>query len=125
MRIAVLAVRTLLGLLFLFASISFLFKLLPPPELTGDMKTFNAGMEASGYLLYLVKGVELACGLALVSGRFVPLAALLLAPISVNILCVHMFLEPQGLPVAILVVLGNLFLGYTYRKQYQPLLVAR
>ncbi len=53
-----------------------------------------------------------------------PLAALLLAPISVNILCVHMFLEPQGLPVAVLVVLGNLFLGYAYRQQYAPLFVA-
>lgn len=125
MRIAVIAVRTLMGLLFLFASITYLFKLFPQPELTGDMKTFSAGLEASGYLMYLVKGIELVCGLALVSGRFVALAAVLIAPIAVNILCVHLFLDPQGLPVALFVVLGNLFLAYTYRKQYEPLFVAK
>lgn len=125
MKIAVTAVRILMGLLFLFASITFLFQLFPKPELTGDMKIFNAGLEASGYLVYLVKVIELACGIALVSGRFVPLAAVLLAPITVNILCVHLFLAPEGLPVASFVVLGNLFLAYTYRKTYAPLFAAR
>ena len=125
MKIAVIAVRTLMGLLFLFASITYLLKLFPEPELAGDMKTFNAGLEASGYLMYLVKVIELICGLALVSGRFVALAAVLIAPITVNILCVHLFLAPEGLPVAILVVLGNLFLAYTYRKQYEPLFAAK
>ncbi|MCC7261835.1 MAG: DoxX family membrane protein [Candidatus Latescibacteria bacterium] len=125
MKIAVTAVRMLMGLLFLFASITFLFQLFPKPELTGDMKTFNAGLEASGYLMYLIKVIELVCGIALVSGRFVPLAAVLLAPISVNILCVHLFLAPEGLPVAIFVVLGNLFLAYTYREVYAPLFAAK
>lgn len=36
MKIAVIAVRTLMGLLFLFASITFLLKLFPQPELNGD-----------------------------------------------------------------------------------------
>lgn len=40
-----------MGLLFLFASITYLFKLITPPELTGAMKTFNAGIKASGYLM--------------------------------------------------------------------------
>lgn len=125
MRIAAIVVRTLMGLLFLFASITFLFKLFPQPEVTGDMKTFNAGLEASGYLMYLVKVIELICGIAFVSGRFVTLATVLIAPITVNIFCVHLFLAPEGLPVALLVVLGNLFLAYTYRKNYETLFAAK
>ena len=125
MKIAVIIVRTLMGLLFLFASITYLFRLFPQPELTGNMKLFSAGLEASGYLLYLVKVVELLCGIAFVSGRFVTFATVLIAPIIVNIFCVHALLDPRGLPVAIFLVLGNLFLAYNYRKNYQTLFVAR
>ena len=125
MKIAVIIVRTLMGLLFLFASITYLFRLFPQPELTGSMKLFSAGLEASGYLLYLVKVVELLSGIAFVSGRFVTFATVLIAPIIVNIFCVHALLDPRGLPVAIFLVLGNLFLAYNNWKNYQTLFVAK
>ncbi len=121
MKIAMIIVRTLMGLLFIFASIAFFFKLYPQPELTGNMKIFNEGMEASGYLVVLAKIVELVCGISFLSGRFVTLAAVLIAPIIVNIFCIHAFLDPKGLPVAIFLVLGNLFLAYYHRENYKTL----
>ncbi len=69
MKIAMIIVRTLMGLLFLFASITFLFKLITPPEPTGALKTFSSGLEASRFLMPTVKVIELVCGLAFVSGR--------------------------------------------------------
>ena len=124
MRIAVIIVRTLMGLLFLFASITYLFKLITPPPLTGAMKVFNDGLEAARYLMPVAKAIELICGLAFVTGRFVPLATVLIAPIIVNIFCVHVFLAPEGLPIAIFLVLANAFLAYYHREAYQPLLKA-
>ena len=121
MKIAAIIARTLMGLLFLFASVTYFFKLITPPEPTGAMKTFSAGLEASRYLLPTVKGLELACGLALVTGRFVPLATVLLAPIIVNILLIHAFLAPEGLPLAVFLVLANGFLAYHHRESYRPL----
>ena len=121
MKIAVIVVRTLMGLLFLFSSITYLFKLITPPEPTGAMKVFSAGLQASVYLLPTVKVVELLCGAAFLLGRFVPLAAVLIAPIIVNIVLVHAFLGPEGLPLALLLVLANAFLAYSYRDRYKPL----
>jgi uncharacterized membrane protein YphA (DoxX/SURF4 family) len=121
MKIAVIVVRTLLGLLFLFSSITYLFKLITPPEPTGAMKVFSAGLQASVYLLPTVKIVELLCGTAFLLGRFVPLAAVLIAPIIVNIVLVHAFLGREGLPVALLLVLANGFLAYSNRDRYRPL----
>jgi len=121
MKWAVIIVRSLMGLLFLFASITFLFKLFTPPPLTGAMKTFNDGLMASVYLMPTVKVIELVCGLAFLSGRFVPLATVLIAPILVNILGVHLFLAHEGLPMAILLVLANAFLAYHHRESYKPL----
>lgn len=122
MKIATIIVRTLLGALFLFASISYLFNLMPQPELTGNVKLFMDGMLATGYMMNFIKITELVCGLAFVTGFFAPLAAVVIAPITLNIFLFHMMVEPSGRPVAIFVLLANLFLGYVYGDKYKPIL---
>ena len=125
MKIAMIIVRTLMGLLFLFASIVVLFNLVPKPELTGTVKTFNEGIESVGYFLPLLKITELLCGFAFVIGRYVPLATVVIAPIIVNIFFFHAFVDRTGLPVAIFLVLANIFVAYYYRKSYSGLLTAK
>lgn len=125
MKIAVIVVRSLMGALFIFASVTYLFKLITPPEATGAMKVFNDGLAASGYLMNLVKITELICGLLLISGRFVPLTLIVLSPIIVNIFFVHLYLDPQNLPVAVFLILANSFLAYNHRESFKPLFVAK
>lgn len=122
MKIAIIIVRTLVGLLFLFASIAYWLNVFPQPEFTGNPKTFMDGLAASGYILPVVKFFELLCGLAFVSGRFVALAVVLIFPIAVNILFVHIFILPEGLPIAILLFAGILFLAYANLEKYKPFL---
>lgn len=121
MKIATMIVRVLMGLLFIFASVAFFFELIEPPEMEGDLLLFNQGLAASGYLLPLVKSIELLCGIAFLSGFFVPLATVIIFPVTVNILLVHLFLDPTGLGIAIPLFLGNLFLAYACRKHYRQL----
>ena len=125
MKIAVIIVRVLMGLLFLFASIVVLFKLVPQPEQTGNVKIFMDGVNASGYLLPLIKITELVCGIAFVAGRFVPLATVVIAPVIVNIFFFHTFVDTSGLPVAVFLVLANIFLAYAYWDKFKPLLEAK
>lgn len=125
MKIAIIVVRILLGLMFLFASVAFFFKLAPQPEVAGSMKVFSEGMEASVYLMPVVKVIELLCAIAFLSGRFVPLATVMIFPITVNIVLVHAFLAPEGLPLAIGLLMANLFLAYAYRKNYETLLAVK
>ncbi len=124
MKWTVRIVRSLLGLLLLFASITYLFKLFTPPPVTGAMKVFNDGLEASRYLLPTVKVMELLCGLAFLSGRFVPLAAVVFAPIAINILGVHLFLAPENLVIAGFVVFANGLIAWHHRASYRPLFQA-
>ncbi|MCC9018974.1 MULTISPECIES: DoxX family membrane protein [Flavobacterium] len=121
MKIATIIVRVLIGLLLLFASLSFFFKLAPEPETTGDFKAFNMGLVASTYLLPLAKSIELLCGIAFVTGRYVTLANILILPITVNILFINYFLNPNGLPLAVLLFLANLFLIYRYWDNYKSI----
>jgi uncharacterized membrane protein YphA (DoxX/SURF4 family) len=125
MKIAVLIVRILMGLMFAFASIVVLFKLMPQPEQTGNVKIFMDGLTVTGYMMTAIKVTELICSLAFLSGRFVPLATVVIFPINVNILLFHSFMSPEGLPVAILLMIGNLFLAWYYRDRYKAMLTAK
>jgi putative oxidoreductase len=125
MKIAVIVVRSLMGALFIFASVTYLFKLITPPEQTGVMKVFNDGLNASVYIMPTVKVIELICGILFIAGRFVPLATVIISPIIVNILLVHVFLDPQNLPVAVFLVLANSLLAYHHRESFKPLFVAK
>ncbi len=124
MKIATIIIRTLIGLLLLFASISYFLNLMPEPETTGNFKAFNVGLVASTYIMPLAKTIELLCGLAFVSGRYVTLANILIMPITLNILFINFFLSPDGIPIAILLFLGNLFLIYRYWNNYKSLFTA-
>lgn len=124
MKIATIIIRTLIGLLLLYASIGFFLKLMPEPVTTGDFKAFQVGLIASTYLMPLAKSIELLCGLAFVFGRYVTLANIIILPITLNILFINFFLTPEGIPIALFLFLGNLFLIYKHWKNYKSLFTA-
>ena len=125
MKITITITRILAGLLYLFSAIVLIFKLMPQPELTGNLKVYMEGIMASGYLMPMVKVVEVTCAIAFISGFFVPLATVMIFPININILMVHLFLAPEGLPVAIFLMINNLLLAYYYRDKYKTLFIAK
>lgn len=126
MKIAGVVVRTLIGLLFLFASITYFLNLTPPPEgLTGETKTFFDGIAASKYIMPVSKVFELICGLMFVSGRFVALAVVLIFPIALNIFLINAIHMPSGLAIALPLLVGILFLAYSEREKYAPLFAAK
>lgn len=124
MRIAVIIVRVLMGAMFLFASITFFLHLFPEPKLEGDVKKYMDGI-TSVHMMPIVKVIELICGIAFIAGRYVALAAAMIFPIIINILLFHAYLGPSDILIPILLLLGNLFLFYAYRKNYRGLLAAR
>lgn|SRR5690606_14029943 len=125
MKIPVIIVRVLMGLMFLFASVSYFLQLFPMPELTGDVKTFMEGVMATGYLMTLIKLTEFICGLLFVIGRYVAFATVAIFPITLNIMLYHMSIAPEGTITAVLLIVGNLFLVYAYRKHYTGLFTAK
>jgi len=127
MKIAMIIVRTLMGLLFIFASVVVLFNLMgPPPEFPNEIaRKFNEGMFAPPYFIKLLKITELLCGIAFVTGRYVPLATVVIAPVIINIFMYHAFVDTSGLPVAAFLVAANIFVAYYYRQSYAGLLTAK
>ena len=110
---ATLVVRLLLGLLFFAAGLAGLLNLVPaPPNMPEKLMTFNAGLMATGYFFPFLKLTETVCGLLLLSGFFVPLALVILAPISIHIFLVHAMLEPSGVPLALIIGAMMIYLSF-------------
>ena len=96
---------------FVFGLNGFL-NFLPMPELGGAAGEFFAGLGAAGYFFPVLKAVETVCGALLLIRRFVPLALVLLAPIVVQIFLFHAFLDAAGLPMAIVLIALQAYLGF-------------
>ena len=121
MKVATIAARALLGLIFVvFGSNAFLHFIPMPPlpqNLAGDyVRVFLA----SGYV-YVIGGLQLIAGLLLLLGRFVPLGLTILGAIIVNILVFHILMAPEGFPPAIVVTVLELFLLWRYRDAFAGL----
>ncbi len=117
MKKVTLVLRILLGLVFFGAGVAFFFT--TPPVLEGPMADFMKGMAATGYFMHLLKVTEITCGLLLISGRFVPLALVVLAPIILNIFLVHLMMAPEGLPLAIVLGVVESYLAF-FTPEYSP-----
>jgi uncharacterized membrane protein YphA (DoxX/SURF4 family) len=118
MKYVIVIVRVLLGLMFaVFGSNAFLH-FIPMPEMHGQAGAFMTALASSGYL-YVIAVLQVLGGLCLLLGaRFVPLGLTLLGPVIVNIVLYHLFLDPQGMPVAIVVAALSLFLLWIYRFKF-------
>ena len=110
------------GLLMAFAGRGFI----PMPELPPEPGAFMGALAATGYFLPVLKIVEIVGGLLLLIRRFVPLALVLLAPVIVQIFLFHAFLEPSGLPMGIVLVALEAYLGFgVYRGSFKSVLAAK
>ena len=121
MKIATLIVRILLGLIFFVFGLNGFFHFLPQPSMGEEAAKFMVGLASSGYFFPFLKTLETISGALLLAGIYVPLALIILSPIVVNIFLFHIFLDPNGLPIAIVLVLFMIFLGYTYREYFKSL----
>lgn len=108
-----LAARLLLGFVFFASGVAGLFKLVPTPEnLPEALVTYTKGLEASIYFMPFLKITEIVCGLMLLTGFFVPLALVILAPIVLNIFLVHAFIAPDGVILGVVMCLLMIYLSF-------------
>jgi putative oxidoreductase len=125
MKIVAIVARILLGLPFVIFGANGLYPFIHAPELPpGPAGQFISALSQSHYAIVPFL-VQLIGGILLLVNRFVPLALTLLGPVIVNILCFHAFMDPGGLPRALVVVVLWFILFYVYRKSFAGLFVQK
>jgi uncharacterized membrane protein YphA (DoxX/SURF4 family) len=119
--------RIFLGLVFFVFGLNGFLNFIPPPKGPVNEGAMSLGMALmkSGYLFQLIKGTEVLVGALLLANRFVPLALALIAPVIVNIFAFHAFLDPANMVLPVLLVVVEVYLAWSYRHVFRPMLAAR
>lgn len=117
--------RIVLGLAFLVFGLNGFFRFIPIPPPTKALGDLLAAFAATKFMFPMVKVLEVLCGLLLLLNRFVPLALLVLVPIVVNIVMLHAFLDPSGLPLALVLLVAGCVVAWDRRDVFRPVLCAK
>jgi putative oxidoreductase len=81
-------------------------------------------LKATGYMWEQIGIVIMIAGLALLLGRFVPLALIVLAPISLNILLIHLFNPGAGgIPIGLAIGGLQIAVPWLYWSEFRGLFV--
>lgn len=119
--------RIILGFIYFVYGLNGFLHFLPRPAAPAAANAFFDAMIASGYFLPALKGTQLLFGLTLLSGFYVPLSLVVLAPVTLHIVLFHTFLAPAPadmiLPLGMLVI--HIALGWYHRSSYAELLRAK
>jgi putative oxidoreductase len=120
------APRILLGIIFLLGAIDgfwFVFSgahLIHPPTSDRGL-AFEQALKAVGFFWPFMKLVELTGALCLLTNRAPALGLALLAPIMAVVVLFHAVLNPQGIPMAALLIVCGVLLARAYARRYASL----
>src|SRR3989442_13198631 len=121
MKTATIISRVLLGLIFVTFGLNMFLNFIPlPPLPEGPAREFMTALFIS-HFVYVVGALQVAGGVILLSGRWIPLGLTLLGPVIVNILCFHVLMAPAGLAMGVVGSLLALFLLLHYRGHFAGL----
>lgn len=91
----------------------------PPTSLRGLQ--FEEALKSAGFVWPLMKTVELVGALCLLTNRAPAFGLALLAPVMAVVVLFHGVLNPQGIPLAVLLIVCGVMLLRAYAAQYMHL----
>jgi putative oxidoreductase len=115
--------RVILGLIFLVGAVdgfTFIFTgahLLHFPTSDRGL-ALQGALEATGFFWPLMKTVELIGAVCLLSNRAPAFGLAMLAPVMTVIVLFHVFLNPQGIPLALVLVICGALLLRAFASRY-------
>jgi len=115
------ALRVLLGLFMLIVGINKFLNFIPMAVPEGDFAQLMGVLESSGFLK-LIGVLEILIGIALLFGKWVPLALIFSVAIMFNALVFHLLLDPANAGGAVLGFLLSLALVFAYKPRFLSIL---
>ena len=83
---------------------------------------FLQALGDTGYMSYVTGIIQILIGLMFITRRYVALGAIILMPISFNIVIFHLFLDLKTIIPGLIIFALNVFILYTEHDKYKSLL---
>ena len=97
MKNATMVFRILLGFLYLVFGLDYFLHFIPyQPMHTGAAAALKEGLIGTGYIYPMMKTIQIVGGISLIINRYPAFSAVMLFPISLNVLLFHTILVPSG-----------------------------
>ena len=117
-----LGLSIIFGLFMLNSGINKFTNHMPMPEMSDSALATIIAFGKSGWLMVLVGLAEILGGLLLLLPKSRSLGAIVLFPVILGIFVFHAVQEPSGMVIGVVLLLINLFLIYSYKDKYMPMI---
>ena len=97
--------RIFLGSIFLIFGLNGFLNFIQTPELAPEALAFMMALVKTGYMMPIVKLIEIITGAMMLFNKKEHLALILLAPILFNIISFHIFLDFAGAGMSVLLLI--------------------
>lgn len=113
--------RYILALALIFFGANGFLQFAPAPEFLPRAMEFLGALFVTGYMFPLLNIVFLLVALMLLTNKYVPFALVLLAPITLNVILFHVFLDFSSGTMGFVVALLNIYLMSVHVDAYRPM----
>jgi uncharacterized membrane protein YphA (DoxX/SURF4 family) len=119
-----LVARVILGGAMVVFGLNGFLQFIPMPTPPAPAMDFLSALGRTGYFFPFLKISEIVAGAMVLTGVYLPLGLLILAPILLNIVLFHIFLEPglSGMALPLVLVLAELYLAKENMDVFGPIL---
>ena len=114
-----------LGLLFVIFGLNGFLNFIPMPTPTPEAADFLGALFKTGFIFPVIKSIEVLVGLSLLANRFVTLSLVVITPILTVIGLHNFMLDPNGIPLTLLIIGMFAILVYKNKDNYQQLISAK
>ncbi len=122
MKIIKLILCILFGLIFLNAGLDKLLHYMPVPEMEPEMIKVGEAFMTIKWLMPLIACIEIIGGLLFIFPKTRALGAIVILPVMVGIILQNATFMPEGLAIAGILLLINLWVLYDNREKYKSLI---
>lgn len=116
-------ISLLFGLMFINSGLNKFFNYMPMPKnMPENLIKLMTSFMAIKWLMPLIAVVEIIGGLMFITNKYRALGAIIIFPVMVGILLTHIVDVPSGLPMAIVLMIVNLWVIIENREKYLPMI---
>jgi putative oxidoreductase len=121
MKIVKLILCVLFGLMFMNAGLDKFFHYMPVPKMEGEILAAGMAMGSIKWLMPLVATIELVGGLLFAIPKTRALGAIVIFPVMVGIMLHNAIYMPEGLAIAGIFFIINLWMIFDNWGKYKPM----
>lgn len=119
MKIVKIIICVLFGLMFISAGLNKFFNYLPVPELPADQLKVMTALMSIPWLMPLLASMEIIGGTLFAIPKTRALGAIVIFPIMVGILLHHLTVAPEGIIMAVILFVINIWIIFDNCGKYE------